>query len=140
MRVREIVLKASSKKGFKVTMVANRYMHPPSPLVEVMTVTGDFDAADDKIVELVQAGDLVITSDIPLADRVIEKGAVALNSYGVIYTKESIQEKLAMRNLNQELRSAGLIQGGRGGLNDKDIQKFANAFDRLVTKALLNKN
>jgi len=135
-KVRDIVFKASLTRSIPVKIVANRYMHPPHALAEMIVVSGAFDAADDEIVDRVQSDDLVITGDIPLADRIVSKSAIALSPYGEIFTAESIKDKLAMRNLHQELRSAGMIQGGRGSLNQQDIQKFANAFDRIITKQM----
>jgi uncharacterized protein len=134
-RIREVIYKAAIRKNIPVKIVANSYTHPPRGVnAEVICVNDAFDAADDHIVEMVKADDLVITADIPLADRVITKGAVALSPHGEIYNKANIQERLAMRNLRQELRSAGEIRGGKGAFSDKDVNRFAKEFDRLMAK------
>ena len=133
-RVREVVVKAAARVGFLLKVVANRYMHPPRGVrAEIIVVGSEFDAADDHIAEQVGAGHVVITADVPLAARVVEKGGTALSPHGRIFDSESIREQLAMRNLRQELRSAGEIHGGGKPLSDMDIHKFAAAFDRLVT-------
>lgn len=111
-------------------------MHPPHQFVEVFSVSGDFDAADDYIANNVHLNDIVITSDIPLADRIVTAGAIAINANGEIFDKESIKEKLTFRNLNQELRSAGMISGGSGGYDQKKVYKFSNTFDRLIAQKI----
>lgn len=133
--VREIVLKTAQRRSIAVSVVGNSFMHlPASPLFEMIRVDGGFDAADDHIAEQVQSGDLVITSDVPLASRVVAKGATALNSRGEVFDHNNVGEKLATRNLLQELRSGGEIRGGPPPLNDADKKKFADAFDRTVTR------
>ncbi len=134
-RIREVIYKAAIRKKFPVKIVANSYTHPPRGVdAEVICVNDSFDAADDHIVEKVVKDDLVITADIPLADRVITKGAVALSPHGELYDQANIQERLAMRNLRQELRSAGEIRGGKGAFSDKDVKRFATAFDRIMAR------
>jgi uncharacterized protein len=134
----EIAFKAAERRRFPVTVVANRYSKvPPGGLVKMVVVSGAFDAADNHIADNCAAGDLVITGDVPLAARVVAKGATALNPRGEIYDASSIQERLAMRNLMQELRSGGEIQGGPAPLGEGDKKRFADAFDRLVTKLLV---
>lgn len=90
--------------------------------------------ADRQIVELATPGDLVITADIPLAADAIAKGAAALNPRGDFYTKENIGERLAFRNLLDELRGGGLITGGPANFGAKDKQAFANQLDRWLAK------
>ena len=92
------------------------------------------DVADDRIVALVQPGDLVITADIPLADRVVSKGAFALDPRGDLYTEENIKDRLAMRNLLNELRNDGAITGGPPAFGQKDRQAFANQLNRFLTR------
>ena len=134
-RIREIIFKASMRKKIPVKIVANSYMHPPKGIeVEMIVVNEGFDAADNYIAEKVAMHDLVITADIPLADRVITSGATALSPHGELYDQASIQERLAMRNLMAELRSAGEVRGGKGEFGDKDIKQFAAAFDRIIAK------
>lgn len=132
--VRELVFKAGAKRQIKTTVVGNSYMHvPPGGSVEMVVVSGSFDAADDHIATECTAGDLVITADVPLAARVIAKGATALNPRGEVFDQASIGEKLAIRNLAQELRSGGDLYGGPPPLGEADKKRFADAFDRLLT-------
>ena len=92
------------------------------------------DVADDRIVELVNKGDLVITADIPLADRVVTKEAYALNPRGDLYTEDTIKQQLAVRNLMDEMRTAGMVTGGPSAFNLQDVKAFANQLDRLLAK------
>jgi uncharacterized protein YaiI (UPF0178 family) len=95
-------------------------------------VAGGFDVADSAIVDRVCAGDLVVTQDIPLAARVIERGAVALNPRGERYTPENMAERLSLRNFMEELRGAGVQTGGPAALHARDRQAFANQLDRWL--------
>lgn len=135
--VKEVIFKASSKKNIQTVVVAAGYMSAVKlSHVEVINVPGGPDAADDKIVELTERGDLVITADIPLAGRVVEKEAYALNPRGTFYDESSIKEKLSMRNFMEDLRSVGVETGGPSSFNVKDKARFANALDRFLTKHL----
>ena len=132
--VRDVVFKASQKRNLAVAVVANRFMHVPTGgLIQMITVSGSFDAADDYIADNAVPGDLVITADIPLASRIVNQGCTGLNPRGEVYTAANIQERLAMRNLMQELRSGGDIQGGPAPLGELDKKRFADSFDRMVT-------
>jgi uncharacterized protein YaiI (UPF0178 family) len=134
-RMREIVFKASTRLMIPVTVVGNSFMHvPKNGLTTMIVVDSGFDAADKYIIDNVVAGDLVITTDIPLASAIVDKGAFGLSSRGEEYTVENAREKLAMRNLAAEVRSTGTMFGGPPPMNDKDINRFASAFDRLVTR------
>ena len=93
-----------------------------------------FDAADKRIVELMAAGDLVITADVPLAAAAIEKGGVALNPRGELYTSENVRERLSVRNFLDELRGSGVNTGGPAALSQRERQAFANQLDRLLAK------
>ena len=97
-------------------------------------VDGGFDAADKRIVELMQGGDLVITADLPLAAAVIDKQGTALNPRGELYTIENVREKLSLRNFTEELRGGGLIRGGPPALDQRDRQRFANSLDRWLAR------
>ncbi|HEX5645004.1 MAG TPA: DUF188 domain-containing protein, partial [Erythrobacter sp.] len=97
-------------------------------------VPAGLDVADKRIVELLEAGDLVITADIPLAAAVIEKQALALNPRGELYTRENIRERLSMRNFMDELRSSGVATGGPPPLGPRDRAAFANSLDRVLRK------
>lgn len=136
-RVREIIFRAGNRVHIKIMIVANSYMHPPAGVdAEVVVVGGGFDAADDFIAQHVGDADLVITADVPLASRIIEAGAVAISPRGRVFDKESIKEQLAIRNLSQELRSGGELQGGPKAIDNLDINRFASAFDKLLTAML----
>jgi len=135
--IKEILFRAAERTKVPLTLVANQPTRIPlSPLVRQVQVSAGFDEADRRILELVEPGDLVITADIPLAAKVIEKGARALNPRGELYTEENVRERLAMRNLMDELRSGGMISGGPAVLSQSDRQAFANALDRVLTKAM----
>ena len=119
----------------RVTLVANQALRiPVSPNVRFLQVSGGFNVADERIVELMQKGDLVVTADIPLAAAVIDKGGLALNPRGELYTVENVRERLAMRNFMDELRGSGVDTGGPAALNARDRQQFANQLDRLLAR------
>ena len=135
--IRNVVFRVSDRLGIPVCLVANAVLPTDGwRLLEAVCVSGDFDAADDHIAESVADGDLVVTADIPLAARVVEKGAVALDPRGGLYDEHSVGERLSMRNFMKGLRSTGLAQGGPGAFGPRDRQKFAIALDRLLTKLL----
>ena len=136
-QVKEILYRTSERLQIAVLLVANQFMRAPqSPLIESIVVSAGADEADDHIVEIMTADDLVITADIPLADRVIKKGAVVLDPRGTFLTDENIGQRLAVRNLMDELRTEGVQTGGPNSYNNKDKQEFANQLDRHLTKAL----
>lgn len=133
--IKEILFKASMRLSLSMILVANKIMHfPRTPYIRFVQVGHGFDVADQKIVDLVEPNDLVITADIPLADLVIQKGGFALNPRGEFYTPDSIKERLAVRHLMEELRSTGQISGGPPPMGKVEQQKFANALDRFLTK------
>ena len=133
--IKEILYRAAQRAGVELTLVANQSLRtPPSPYIRSIQVPSGFDVADNRIAELVERGDLVITADIPLAATVIDKGGLALNPRGELYTEENIKERLAMRNLMDELRGMGELTGGPAALGKKDRQAFANALDRLLAR------
>lgn len=134
--IRDIILRAAERRAIATTLVANASLNlPPSPHVRAVRVPGGFDEADKYIENAVAAGDLVITADIPLAAGVIARGALALNPRGTLYTTENIGERLAVRDMLDELRSSRLVRGGPPPLDQKDRQAFANQFDRLLARA-----
>jgi uncharacterized protein YaiI (UPF0178 family) len=131
---KELVFRASARLSLPVCLVANRPMAmPASPLITLVQVRPGSDIADSYIVQHVDAGDLVITSDIPLAAQVVARGAVALDSRGELYTKDTIGERQAMRNQMEELRWAGAVWGGPAAYSAVDRRRFAHALDRLLT-------
>ncbi|WP_419780250.1 YaiI/YqxD family protein [Maridesulfovibrio sp.] len=135
--VKEILFKTAVRREVKLTLVANQYMNiPNSPFIDMIKVGAGFDVADNEIVKLCQSGDLVITADIPLADKIVEKGATGLNPRGELYTEDNIKGILSMRNLMEELRSAGTVSGGPAAFSPKDKQNFTNQLDKFLTRAL----
>lgn len=133
--VKEILFRAVKRTGVSMTLVANHFMRlPPSNLIDFIQVGQGFDVADNEIVKRVKEGDLVITADIPLADEVIEKGALALNPRGDFYTKENIKSRLTMRDFMDSLRSSGVETGGPSSFSNKDSQAFANQLDKFLAK------
>lgn len=138
--IKEILYRASERKGIPLILVANQKLTlPQSEFISSLLVASGPDAADDRIVELVQSGDLVITADIPLADRVISKGAAAIDPRGALYDSGNIKEKLAVRDLMNDLRSEGLAYGGPGLFRQKDRQAFANQLDKFICANQRNK-
>lgn len=133
--IKTIIFRAAERTKIVTTLVANQWIKiPPSPYIKVMKVAAGFDVADHRIIELMVAGDLVITADIPLADSAIKKAGFALNPRGELYTEENIKQRLATRNLMEELRSTQMISGGPPPLGQSERQAFANALDRFLAK------
>ena len=133
--IKEILFRAATRTGIVTTLVANKLLYvPPSPNIHAMQVEKGFDVADNKIVELLEAGDLVITADIPLAALVVAKGGFALNPRGEFYTTANIAERLAMRNLMDELRGNGMELGGPATFSNSDRQAFAAELDRFLAR------
>jgi len=131
--IKEILYRAAERVQVELILVANRPLHtPPSRFIRSTRVGAGFDVADRHIAEAVQPGDLVITADIPLAADVVEKDATALNPRGEVYTEENIRERLAMRDLMDQLRSTGMETGGPTEFSKKDRMAFANALDRIL--------
>lgn len=134
--IKEILFRAADRKKVRLTLVANQSLRtPPSPFIKSMVVGAGFDVADDKIVELLNPGDLVITSDIPLAAAAIQKQGHALNPRGELYTEDNIKERLAIRNMLDELRGCGVETGGPAAFSQADKQSFANKLDSFLAKA-----
>ncbi len=132
--IREILFRAAQRLRLRLTLVANKNLQVPgSEFISTVRVGQGFDVVDEAIVEMAQAGDLIITADIPLAAKVIEKDAHALNPRGELYTKDTIQSRLTMRNLLSELRSAGVNTGGPPPLSPRDREAFANSLDIFLT-------
>ena len=133
--VKEILFRAAERAQVLTTLVANATMRtPPSAFIRSVRVGKGFDVADHWIVQQMQSGDLVITADIPLAAAVIARGAHALDPRGELYSEDNVQERLAVRNLLQELRSTGEILGGPAPFGQSDRQRFANHLDRFLTR------
>lgn len=133
--IKDILFRAALRTNTSLILVANHAINAPSsPLISKIQVIGGFDVADDRIVKDCKANDLVITADIPLAAAVIDKGGVALNPRGELYTVKNIKERLAIRNFSTDLRSSGVKTGGPATLSKKEIQDFANALDNMLTR------
>ncbi len=135
--LKEILYRAVERVRVPLIMVANQTMGlPESEFITMRTVPDGPDVADDSIVEWVEPGDLVVTADLPLADRVVDKGATALDPRGELYTDVNIKQRRATRDLMDELRGTGMITGGPAVFNKKDVQAFVNQLDRFLTKRL----
>lgn len=133
--IKEILFKAAERTEIHLTLVANQPVHiPPSRYVKFIQVESGFDVADNEIVKRLGAGDLVITGDIPLAAEVIDKGGLALNPRGELYSPETIKARLNMRDFMDTLRGSGIHTGGPPALSQSDRQAFANHLDKLLTR------
>ncbi|SAL01861.1 hypothetical protein AWB80_08222 [Caballeronia pedi] len=133
--VKEILFRAARRVEVCVTLVANQYLRtPPSRFIKALQVPAGFDAADDRIVELVESGDLVITADIPLAAAALEKGAHVLDPRGNWFNRENIQERLTMRDVMDQLRGSGVETGGPAPYSANDSKTFAGQLDRFLAR------
>ncbi|HKI82877.1 MAG TPA: YaiI/YqxD family protein [Candidatus Krumholzibacteria bacterium] len=133
--IRDILFRAAQRVGVKLTLVASKSLRTPDTnLIHSLWVPVGEDAADHKIMELMQAGDLVITADIPLAAKVVDKGGLALDPRGELYSRDNIGERLATRNLLDELRSGGQRIGGPAPIDSRARQTFANQLDRWLAQ------
>lgn len=133
--IKEVIFKVSLRRQILVHLVANSSMSIPlTPLVQLTIVAKGADVADFYIVEHIDANDLAITADIPLADLIVKKGALAINPRGETYTEENISERLSVRNFMQDLRDSGVDTGGPAPFGPKDRELFTNALDRILTK------
>jgi len=133
--IKEILFRAAERTRTPTILVANKLMRvPPSPYIRAMQVPAGFDVADNKIVQDLQSGDLVITADIPLAAQVIAKGGHALNPRGEFYSIANINERLAMRNFMEELRGSGVDISGPSTFNQGDRQAFAAELDKFLSQ------
>ena len=131
--VKEILYRVADRTEILLTFVANQRMClPDSPFIKMIQVGQGDDVADNKIACKCEAGDLIITSDIPLAARVVEKGALALDPRGKVYDKNNIGQILSMRNFMDELRGCGVETGGPSSFGHKERFKFANELDKYI--------
>ncbi|MEN9434442.1 MAG: hypothetical protein RLZZ422_2031 [Pseudomonadota bacterium] len=135
--IKEILFRSAERTGLKLTLVANQPLRVPKlPHISTLQVGSGFDVADNEIVKRIQAGDLVITADIPLAAEVLDKGANALNPRGELYSTDTIKAKLSMRDFMDTLRSSGIDTGGPAPFNQNDRKQFASQLDTLTTRYL----
>lgn len=131
--IKDILFKAAERTSIELILVANQLIPaPPSRYIRSMQVAAGFDVADNEIVKRVEAGDLVVTADIPLAAEVIAKGGHALNPRGELYTTDTIRARLNMRDFMDTLRASGIHTGGPAALNLGDRKAFADSLDRLL--------
>lgn len=134
--IKEILFRAVRRTGVSLTLIANHSMQVPDhPSIRLVTVGGGFDAADNEIVRRCEAEDLVVTADIPLAAEVIEKGGSVVTPRGERYTKESIRQRLNLRDFMDTMRSSGLQTGGPPALSHRDRKAFADQLDRWLASA-----
>ena len=133
--VKEILYRAADRVGVSLTLVANQPLQVPrSRNIRSVQVAAGFDVADNYIVQQACSGDLVVTADIPLASEVIDKGCVALNPRGELYTPENIRQRLNMRDFLDTMRASGVDTGGPAAYSQADRQAFANQLDRLLAR------
>ena len=133
--IKNVIFRLADNRQVDVVLVSNHYVKTPnSRFVSAKQVGKGFDEADNEIIALMSAGDLVVTGDLPLANDVIQKRGFAINPRGTVYDEENIKSHLSRRDLMEDLRDSGVVSGGPSALNKKNVQEFANAIDRLVTK------
>ncbi|MEN8220171.1 MAG: YaiI/YqxD family protein [Pseudomonadota bacterium] len=132
--IKQILFRAAERTGVLLRLVANQPIHiPASRYIKFIQVNSGFDVADNEIVKRVSVGDLVITSDIPLAAEVVEKGAYALDPRGELYSDENIKACLNMRDFMETLRASGIDTGGPSALTQSDRKSFANQLDKFLS-------
>lgn len=135
--IKDILFKAAERTKICTTLVANHYLRiPPSSFIHFLQVPSGFDIADEEIVKRVSKNDLVITSDIPLADEVITKSAIALSPRGDLFTKENIKSRLNLRDFMDTMRASGVQTEGPSALSQSDRQAFANHLDTILRQYL----
>jgi uncharacterized protein YaiI (UPF0178 family) len=133
--IKEILFRAAERAQITTTLLANHFIKtPPSKFIDFIQVGAGFDVADNEIVKRAVANDLVITADIPLAAEVVEKGCLALNPRGELYTESNIRQRLNIRDFMDTLRSSGIQTGGAPPISQADRQMFANNLDKLLAK------
>ena len=131
--IKEILYRAAMRAQIQTILVANKLLRvPPSPFLSAIQVASGFDVADNRIVQELASGDLVITADIPLAAQVIDNHGHALNPRGEFYSKENIQERLTMRNFMEELRASGVETSGPSAFSSADRKAFAAQLDKFI--------
>jgi len=133
--IKEILFRAAERTKRHLILIANHPLYvPPSPFIRMQQVESGFDVADNEIVKRLESGDLVITSDIPLAAQVIKKEGLVLSPRGELYTKENIGARLRVRNFMEDLRASGVDTGGQSALSQNDRKTFANQLDKLLAQ------
>jgi uncharacterized protein YaiI (UPF0178 family) len=133
--VKQEIYRVAERYGLKVHVVSNSYLNVPrNPRIELVVVSDSFDAADNWIAERAGAGDIVVTADIPLADRCLKSGAAVIGSTGVPFTTSSIGMAMASRELMSNLRAMGEVTGGPKPMTDRDRSRFLSAMDETIQK------
>jgi len=133
--IKDILFRVAERLRITTVLVANHTLQiPPSRFIQFLQVRSGFDVADNEIVKRLIVGDLVITSDIPLAYEVLCGGGHAINPRGELYTQDNIKERLNMRDFMDTLRSSGIDTGGPTALSSRDVQAFANQLDKFLVK------
>lgn len=133
--IKEVLFRAAQRTGVEITFVANQYIRTPAAAnIISLQVEAGFDVADNEIVKRTEAGDLIITGDIPLADEVITKGGHALSSRGELFTKDNIKSRLNIRDFMETMRSSGIQSGGPAPMSQADRQQFANQLDKWLVQ------
>ncbi|MFJ2547985.1 YaiI/YqxD family protein [Pseudomonas sp. NPDC087612] len=129
------LVKFALKRQLEVVLVAGQsQIKPAFACVKLIVVPSGPDAADDYLVEHAVPGELVICSDVPLADRLVKKGVACLDPRGKEFDERNMGERLAVRNLFTDLREQGQVGGGQAPYGDREKQAFANALDRILTR------
>lgn len=133
--IKEILFRAAQRTETHLTLIANHAMSvPASPFIQRMQVNKGFDVADNEIVKRCEAGDLVITGDIPLASEIIDLGGQVLTPRGERYTKDNIKSRLNMRDFMETMRASGMESGGPPALSQHDRKTFAGQLDKMLAK------
>lgn len=133
--IKDILYRVAQSRKVKVLLVANQPLAiPRSPYLQTVLVTRDCDAADQEIVRRMSPGDLVVTADIPLAAEVVERGGLALDPRGELFSEANVRERLMVRDFLEDLRGSGVETGGPAAFSQKDRQAFANRLDQLLTQ------
>jgi len=131
--IKEILFRVAERTETPVILVANRWIHTPSsPHISLVQVDMGPDIADDEIANRCQSGDIVVTADIPLAARAVDKGAHVLDPRGKLYTPDNIKQILSMRDFMDSLRGSGIETGGPAALDPQSRNAFANHLDRIL--------
>lgn len=135
--IKEILIRASRRTLLPLTFIANHAIKVPADnQIQFIQVASGFDMADNEIASRVQAKDLVITADIPLANDVIDRGGICLSPRGELMDKSNIAARLTMRNFMDTMRSSGVDTGGQNAFNHRDRMQFANQLDKIIQSSL----
>lgn len=133
--IKTILFNAANRTSTEMILVSNHAISiPNSPWITRLQVLAGFDVADDKIMQRIEAGDLVITGDIPLAAAVIAKQAIALNPRGQLYTENNIKQRLSIRNFIADVRGSGIKMGGPAVISKREIARFAGELENILQR------